>query len=138
MKTTNYCNTFIEVAEDCPVDAAEEPSQRKRKTAVRMQYEMIANHPYEYTSDDVIFDVFAFKQEIPPAKQAAERERFFSKGRACLRSSALGKRYGWGIHFDAEGKMALYGVETDEYAGFMNDRNLEHVQAMRSVGNKTR
>ncbi|HET6527302.1 MAG TPA: DUF6157 family protein [Balneolaceae bacterium] len=132
MKTTNYYNTFIEIAPDCPVDVAEIPPQRKNKTAVRLQYEMVANHPYEYTSDDVIFDVFAFKREIPSTQKEAKREQFFSKGRACLRSSALGKRYGWGIHFDADGKIALYGVGANEYAGFMNDKNLEHLQAMRS------
>lgn len=132
MKTTNYYNTFIEIAEDCKAEVAEEPPQRKRKTAVRIQYEMIINNPYKYTSDDVIFSVYANKQDLTEKQRPAERERFFSKGRACLRSSALGKRYGWGIHFDAEGKVALYAMQSDEYDQFANDENLEHLKAMRS------
>ncbi|HLR26291.1 MAG TPA: DUF6157 family protein [Fodinibius sp.] len=132
MKTTNYFNTFLEVADDCPVDKAEMPPERGRKTIVRMQYEMISENPYKYTSDDVIFNVFTKKHSIPEEDKAEEREKFFSKGRACLRSSALGKRYGWGIHYDEEGKMALYGVESDKYKKLANDESLDHQKAMRS------
>lgn len=132
MKTTNYYNTFIEVAEDCPVDRAVEPPLRNRKSAVRIQYEMISEHPYTYTSDDVLFAIHAGKHEIPPEQQTAGREQFFSKGRACLRSSALGKRYGWGIHFDAEGKTAICAMDSEEYDKLRNDENLQHLKAMRS------
>ena len=132
MKTTNYYNTFIEVAEDCPVESAEVPPLRDSKSAVRTQYEMISEHPYTYTSDDVLFAIHAEKHEIPPEQQTAGREQFFSKGRACLRSSALGKRYGWGIHFDAEGKMSIYGIGSDKYHELKNDTNVKHLKAMRS------
>jgi hypothetical protein len=56
MKTTNYYNTFIEVAEDCPVPVAEVPSQSSPVlSAAAIQFEMVADFPYIYTSDDVIF-----------------------------------------------------------------------------------
>lgn len=132
MKSTNYSNTFIEVAEDCPVETAEAPPERSRKTIVRMQYEMISDHPYEFTSDDVIFNVFAMKHDVPKDNRDEERKKFFSKGRACLRSSALGKRYGWGIHYNKDGKMAIYGVESEEYEKLANDQSLDHLKAMRS------
>ncbi|WP_342481620.1 DUF6157 family protein [Paenibacillus sp. FSL L8-0340] len=32
----------------------------------------------------------------------------FSKSNPCLRASMLSKRYGWGMHFNDEGKIALY------------------------------
>lgn len=132
MKSTNYYNTFIEVAEDCPVDVAEAPPQRKNKTAATIQYELISTHPYEYTSDDVLFEVYATKNDIAPAERAAARERFFSKGQPCLRASALTKRYGWGVHSDAEGKVALYAVESEDYARLADDPQLEHLKAIRS------
>lgn len=132
MKSTNYYNMFIEVAEDCPVTEAEAPPERKRKTKVRMQYEMIANHPYEFTSDDIIFDIYVERNGISRQEKAEEREKFFSKGRACLRSSSLGKRYGWGIHYDEEGKVAVYGVESDTYNKFANNSDIKHLKAMRS------
>lgn len=38
MKTTNYYNTFIEVAEDCPVDQAKiPPLHGDKKTVARMK-----------------------------------------------------------------------------------------------------
>jgi hypothetical protein len=80
MKTTNYYDAFIEVAEDCPVKVAEIPPQKGGdKTVATIQYEMIAGHPYEYTSDDVLFHVFAAKNKIPPSARSAAREKFFAK-----------------------------------------------------------
>lgn len=133
MKMTNYYNTFIEVAEDCPRDKGEEPPLRgSKKTTVRLQYEMIAEAPYRYTSDDLLFSIHAIRNDIPQEKRREARKGFFSKGRACLRSSSLGKRYGWGFHFDEDGKVAIYAVESEEYQKFINDENLQHLKAMRS------
>lgn len=132
MSTTNYYNTFIEVAEDCPVDEAEIPPDQSRKTKVRMQYELISENPYQYTSDDLLFHIYAERNNILNSKEENERETYFSKGRACLRSSSLGKRYGWGIHYDEDGKMALYGIESDKYQKLAEDESLEHLKAMRS------
>jgi len=55
-------------------------------------------------------------------KQA--REQFFSKEQSCLRTSPLTKIYGFGIHFDGHGKVAIYGMETPEYEKFIADRNV--------------
>ena len=93
---------------------------------------MIHDHPYRHTSDDVIFEVYADRHEIPPEDRPAAREVFFSKGQACLRASDLGKRYGWGVHNDAEGRIAAYGVESAEDAWFMTDGSVTVTQAMRS------
>jgi Family of unknown function (DUF6157) len=133
MKDMNYYNTFIAVAEDCPVQASEIPATKGgTKTVPVLQYEMIANHPYKYTQEDVLFEVFALRNQIEEAQKQAEREKFFSKGQPCLRTSSLGKRYGWGIHHDAQGKVALYAVESEQYQKFMNDTSITHVKAMRS------
>lgn len=134
MKSTNYYNTFIKVAEDCPVQKAEMPPQKRGggKTVARLQFEIIAEYPYQYTSDDVIFRVYALRKEIPEDKLESERERFFSKGQPCLRSSPLTKRYGWGIHCDKNGKIALYGCETEEYRQLSEDHLLKVLRAMKS------
>lgn len=56
MHTTNCFDTFIQVAEDCPARAGEEPQPRAGSpTVASLQYAMIAKAPYEYTSDDVVF-----------------------------------------------------------------------------------
>ncbi|RYY37444.1 MAG: hypothetical protein EOP46_02570 [Sphingobacteriaceae bacterium] len=133
MHTTNYYDTFIEVADDSPVIAAEIPPQKgDSKTIAGLQFDMLIEHPYHYSSDDVVFGVYAAKNHITKKDEAEERGKFFSKGQPCLRSSPLSKRYGWGIHNNAEGKIAVYAVESDEYKIFASDRNLKHVKAMRS------
>ena len=98
MHSTNYTNAFIEVADDCKADAGTIPPEKKAKTVARMQYEMIHDNPYQYTSDDVIFTIYAARNGIDEAEWDSARDVFFSKGQTCLRSSPLGKTYGWGIH----------------------------------------
>ncbi len=133
MKTTNYYNTFIEVAEDCPAKKAEIPPQKgDTKTVSNIQFEMISQSPYEYSSDEVIFTTYAVKNNLSEKELDRERERFFSKGQACFRSSPLAKRYGWGVHSNSEGKIAIYAVDTDEYKQLSKDKNLKHLKAMRT------
>ncbi|NOK64035.1 MAG: hypothetical protein GFH27_549409n9 [Chloroflexi bacterium AL-W] len=132
MHSTNYTNVFIEVADDCKADVGTIPPEKKAKTVARMQYEMIHDNPYQYTSDDVIFTIYVARNGIDEAEWASARNVFFSKGQACLRSSSLGKTYGWGIHYDNESRVALYPCESDEYTRLKNDTTLTHVKAMKS------
>ena len=108
------------------------PSQRGEKTVASVHYDVIANNPYRYTSDEVIFETYRHRNRISEEDLRAEKARFFSKGQACLRSSPLAKRYGWGIHHDSEGKVAIYPLGSDEYAAHANDSALKHLKAMRS------
>ncbi len=132
MGSTNYYDTFIEVADDCPVREGHAPPQRAEKTVAFAHYEMLAGNPYRYTSDDVIFEAHGQKNCIGDEAIPAERERFFSRGQACLRSSPLANRYGWGIHSDTEGRVAIYALGSEEYTRYANDRALQHLKAMRS------
>lgn len=135
MKThsTNYFNTFIEVAPDCPVLEAETPIAKNDKpTVASMQFDMVVNNPYKYTSDDIIFQVFADRKDITESEREEARQQFFSKGQPCLRASPLTKRYGWGLHSNAEGKVAIYNLNTDEYEKFVNDDSIAKVKAMKS------
>ncbi len=133
MHTANYINTFIAVAEDCPVTTAQIPPLKgDNKTVANLQFDMIMDNPYKYTSDDVIFKVHAIRNSIGAAAQKAEREKFFSKGQPCLRSSPLTKRYGWGVHSNAEGKVAIYAVNSPEYKKLLADKKIAHTQGMRS------
>lgn len=133
-KSTNYYNTFIEVAEDCPVKVAAVPIRKVGKpTAASIQFEMLSGNPYTYTSDDVLFQVFAVKNGIACKDTPKAREQFFSKGQPCLRASPLTKRYGWGVHCDTEGRVAIFAVESKEYASLAKNKDLRHLKAMRST-----
>ena len=133
MKTTNYFNTLIEIAEDCPAVHSEiPPVQGNKKSVANLQFEMLHNHPYEYTSDDVLFAVFATRKEIPTENLAEQRHLFFSKGQPCFRASPLTKRYGWGVHSNAEGKIALVSLDSAEYSNLVEDETVTKKKAMRS------
>lgn len=132
--TTNYQNTLITVAEDAPTDHAVVPDLSKQSVASQ-QYQMITDEPYVYTSDDVIFARVAERDGIAETDRATAKEQYFSMGRACLRTSPLAKQYGWGIHHDEEGKIALVAMESDAYAALVaNDAVKKHRAMRRSRG----
>jgi len=116
--STNYIDTFITVAPDSAARRGSAPPDREKPSMAALAFRMLDGHPYEYTSDDVIFTVWADRHEIARKDRAKARATFFSKGQPCLRSSDLAKKYGWGIHSDAQGRVALVGVATPEYAAF--------------------
>ncbi len=134
MKThsTNYFDTFIEVAEDTKADSGTEPPAKDKKTVAEMQYELLANNPYKLTSDDIFFQVFADRKDLTKAEHKQAREEFFSKGQPCFRASPLTKTFGFGIHSNSQGKVALFGMETEEYQRFVADPNIKKVKAMKS------
>lgn len=131
--TTNYINGFIEIADDCPVKTGEMPPVKgDKRTVANYQFDMLYDHPYKYTSDDLLFTIHALRNDIPKNQWKEARAEFFSKGQPCLRASPLTKRYGWGIHSDKDGKIAMYGSETAEYKKLLKDKTLQVVKAMKS------
>ena len=130
--TTNYIDTFIEVAEDTKVDCGTKPPTKDKKTVAEMQYDLIANHPYQYTSDDVLFQVYADRNDVIQEDYKQEREQFFSKGQPCFRASSLTKNYGFGVHYDSAGRMAIYGMESPEYHKYSADNQVKKLKAMKS------
>lgn len=131
--TTNYTNAFIEVADDCPAATGEIPPVKGDvKTVANIQFDMLIKNPYKYTSDDVLFHVFAERNELTKSELKEAREKFFSKGQPCFRTSPLTKRYGWGVHNDMDGKIALFPRESREYEKFSKDKKLQVVKAMKT------
>jgi Family of unknown function (DUF6157) len=130
----NYYDTLIEVADDCPATEAQVPRARGGKTTkAAIEYELLVKHPYRYTEEDIAFRVFATRHDIPRAIWPTERKKFLSKGHPHLRVSPLAKRYGWGIHNNADGKIALIAVESPRYRQLTNDPRTTKVKAFRST-----
>ncbi|MEO5984887.1 MAG: DUF6157 family protein [Ferruginibacter sp.] len=131
--STNYENTFIEIADDCPVEFGEiPPAKGDTKTVANIQFDLLSKNPYKFTSDDILFEVFAKRNDLTKSELKSAREEYFSKGQACFRASPLTKRYGWGIHNDKNGKIALIGCETPEYKKLSRDKRLKIVKALKS------
>ena len=140
VEPVDYVDTFIAVADDCPVtEGTVPPPGRGGPSVASRTYELIAAAPYRLPSGDVIFTVFADRAGIPQEDRPAARREFYARSQACLRSLPLGKRYGWGIHADAEGRLALVSADSPECAGFVEGRHttasgepVRVVKAMRS------
>jgi len=131
--TTNYENTFILIADDCPTAVGEVPPLKGNKqTVANLQFDMVIREPYTYTSDDVLFGTYAQRNDIGKAELQAAREQYFSKGQPCMRASPLTKRYGWGVHSNADGKIALFACDSEEYQQLAADPALKKVKAMKS------
>ncbi len=130
--TTNYTNTLIEIAEDSPVSASVIPVVKNdKKTIANYQYEKLSKHPLKYTSDELLFEIFAERNNISSSELEEEQQKFFSKGQPCLRTSPLAKKNGFGIFHNQDSKVKLIPVESEEYQELLNDDTLKKVKAMR-------
>jgi Family of unknown function (DUF6157) len=133
----NYLNTFIVVAEDWKATAGTVPKQRAGgSTVADLEFELVFSHPYTYTQEDVQFHVYAqragLSATVLSTKGASLREAFFSNPMACMRTSALAKTYGWRLHFDEWGCLALVSRDAPEYARRAGSAGVAHTRAMRS------
>lgn len=129
--TTNYQNTFITIAKTCNLTAAVIPIIKgNKKTIANLQFYYLYNNPYLYTSDELLFLIFALRNNIANVNIAQAKTTFFSKGQPCMRASPLGKTHGWGVHFNNIAKMAIYGIETPEYHTCVNNIAIKKWAAM--------
>ncbi|MFS0723521.1 DUF6157 family protein [Paenibacillus sp. 1P07SE] len=137
---TNYYGTFIAVAEDCPAEQGVVPPTRGgSKTKAGIEYELAAANPYRYTSDELLIETHirhkGMTEEELLQQGEAIKAAFTSKPQPCLRASMLPKKFGWGIHFDSKGRLALYPVESAEYRAFV-DGSRPDTKVLRAMRNK--
>lgn len=132
----HYYQTLIVVADDSPVTHSVVPVPRgKDKTVAVLQYELLAKSPYVHTQEDVLFNSWLQRQDLPepsPTKVAELRAAFFAKPQACLRASPLPKKHGFGLLFDAQGRIALCPMESKEYQDLARGDRVKVLKAMRS------
>jgi hypothetical protein len=129
VKSTNYYNTFIVVSGDCPARKGMEPE--KEGSVANLQYRLLRERPYSLTSDKLLFEVYALRNHIAEPDREQARSAFFSKPQACLRTSPLVKQFGWGLHHDDSGRLAAFGVETEDYRKLAARADLKVVPGLR-------
>ena len=137
MKAITDC--FVLVAPDCPVTIAVVPTTKgMKRTVPALQYGLLRARPYVFTLEDLLFETHILRAGMTRSEVAGRgaeiRAALFAKPQACMRTSALPKRYGWGVHYDGRGRLALYAVESEEYQRFASGMlaGIEVVAAMRS------
>lgn len=97
---------LIEVAEDSKVvRAVEPPDGGPEKSIHRIVYEVLIESPYKYTEMELFHEVHVVRRSRPDLKIESYS----------IKRSPLVQRFGWGIHRNPEGKLALVPVESDKY-----------------------
>jgi hypothetical protein len=141
MRATNirmtYTDTFIRIAPGCPAGSGIIPIARGKNVPFCItEYELLSKHPYVYTKEELIIEAHLQRKTITKAELEAGGESLAAKlqrRNPCMRTSALPKKYGWGFHFDSQGKLALYAVDSKEYQQFIHpDSGLQVLSALRS------
>ena len=129
----SYKNTLITISEDSKVSSAKVPVIKNEKpTIAYIEHDLINNNPYKFTQEDVQFKTYLIKNQIKAENAAELREQFFSKSKACFRASPLVKNYGWGIHYNNLGKIAIYDVNSEMYNHLLKQDDITKLKGMRS------
>jgi hypothetical protein len=123
----SYTNAFITLAPDCPIAAGQVP--RQPMSIAGLEHALLLAHPYRYTSADLIVEVQRRHKHVRDSDLPAFRAWLFAKSQPCMRLSMLPKRWGWGVHFDELGHMAIYGAETSDYRHFAKRSDLRIMPA---------
>jgi len=123
MHSTNSRDTLITVSADCPVAGGTIPE--KPGTIATVQHGLLAE-PYALTSDDLLHATHRARGG------EKSREEFFARPQACLRASPLVKQFGWGIHHDGEGRIALIDPQSEAYRRLIADPGVKKTPGMRS------
>lgn len=114
---------LIQVSEDTEAVRGEEPPEDgTHKTVVRIQYEVLAENPYEFTEQGFYHEVHVVRR----------RRTDLKIGAYSIKRMPLLKKYGWGIHRDIEGKLALVACESDRYRELLSDPSVRKTKAYRS------
>ncbi|CAH0231352.1 hypothetical protein SRABI80_02525 [Peribacillus frigoritolerans] len=129
----SYKNTLITISEDSKVSSGKVPVIKNEKpTIAYIEHDLINNNPYKFTQEDVQFKTYLIKNQMEAENAAELREQFFSKSKACFRASPLVKNYGWGIHYNNQGKIAIYDVNSEMYNQLLKQDDITKLKGMRS------
>lgn len=128
MHSVGYFDTLISPSEDC---AAVAIVPAKAGTVAAMQFEMLSQ-AYALTGDDLLVAVTGTRREVPKDEWDALRAELFAKGQPCLRASPLVKTFGWALHYDAQGRIALIDPASDRFAALATDTSIKQLRGMRS------
>jgi hypothetical protein len=128
-------NTLILIAPDCPALRGVVPaSKRVPRPFPVVQFEVLSNEPYRLSYTESLCEVHARQNGLGETSFDDELVKTLLRKHPCPRTSALPKRYGWGIHVDTNGKLALWACDSAEYRRLARSKpgTLQLVFALRS------
>jgi hypothetical protein len=128
-----FRNTFVRIAPDCPESTGIEPISRGGKKPLHLiQLELLRSAPHYFSHESLVVESELLRQPSTGESRDQILDRIRAKPLPCLRCSPLAKRYGWGFHFDADGKIAVHAAGSPSYEKLAADPRIDQVPAMRS------
>lgn len=126
-------DTLILVAPDCPVVIGTVPESKRSPVPFHVcLFEVITEQPYRFTFRELLRQAHARQNGLRPSDVSQADLDALAKKHPCPRTSALPKRFGWGVHVDENGRLALWGRESAEYEQLNRRKDLQIVTALRS------
>ena len=114
---------LILIATKCSMKRGTKPvSNREQPTIAMHQYDVLTEMPYQLTYKQL-------KEEVHRTRRGKE----FTDEQLetyMMKRSELCKIYGWGVHEDKNGKLALVGCETKEYRRLLRKPGVQRVKAL--------
>ena len=111
---------LIKVAEDTPVDHAIDPPDRDlNKSIARITFEVLIENPYRYSEMELFNEVHFVRRN----------RRDLKINSYSIKRSRLCQEFGWGIHRNKEGKLALIAMDSDKYQKL--NRNIKTMRSYR-------
>ena len=119
----SYKSTLIEIGlSSRTTPTAPFRKQGDGETRDMVQYRVLVQNPYFYDYESFLHKVHVDER----GKKNLKLDTY--KLEAC----ELAKRWGWCIHADEEGRLALVGYGSDKYNALLKDESIEQKQAYKS------
>ena len=121
---------LIEKAADSTAVRGEEPPDSgAKKTVARISYEVLSDNPYKFSEREFYREVHVVRRGRPDLKLESYN----------IKKLTLVKKYGWGIHRDSVGKLALVACESRKCKELLADTRVKKTRAYRnkSLGGTT-
>jgi hypothetical protein len=113
-------NTLIMPSDDCDTPVAVVPAGKNKKNPIPVDwYQNLIKCPHKYTERE-FRELVYFTIRGDMTNKIDEYDS---------RRSLLCRKYGWGIHFDGSGRMALLGRESKEFKTLSADPLVTKVRA---------
>jgi hypothetical protein len=120
-----FRDTFVRIAADCPEASGIEPPCRCGKKPVHLiQFELLLGQPHHFTHESPVVESELLREPPTGETRAEVLGRIRAKPLPYLRCSPLAKRYGWGFHFDGEGKIGIHPAGSGSYRKLAADPHL--------------
>ena len=117
----NDSEVLFTIAEKCPAKNGIVPiTNRKEKTVTMHYHDLLMESPYCFTYQQA-------RKEVHENRRGKTDLKLNSYD---MRRSELCKIWGWGVHADRNGKLALVGCETDEYQRLLKDSSVRKIKAL--------